>query len=296
MNDPTADLALTPEDLDAFTREVSVVFREYEAIRLLRLVGYDRRVLPDFRPGDHTADWATAFRAIDDGVLTTPAPYRNLLRYALQRFPGNAVFLRIEAIYVTSGARPGPPPSPQARRVHVVQASPRDRDRLRGELKTIRAAATPQHLVVTDSPDAGLLDLRALLDFRPDLLHISGHGERGRLLFEDVYGETDAVPATRVVELLATYRGAAGVRLSGIVLNSCDSGAVAAEFRAVADAVIAHNGPLDDECAVAFAGELYAVLRTVPDLLDAAAIAAVHVKDVCPRLAENLVCLRGNQP
>jgi hypothetical protein len=294
MSGPSADLALTPEDLDAFTREISIVFREYEAARLLRLVGFDRGYLPDFRPDNHRAAWAEAFRAIEDGLLATPIPYRELLRYARERYPGNAVFRRIEARYVADGGQSeSAPPPPTARRVHVMHASPRDRDRLHGELRAIRAAAAPQHIVVTDSPDAGLLDLRALLEFRPDILHICGHGERGLLLFEDTYGDTDAVPAAQVVELLTMYRGAAGVRLSGIVLNSCDSATVAARFRPVAAAVIAHEGPLENECAVAFSGELYTVLRTVPDPLNAATVAAGHLRRVCPQIAENLVCLPG---
>jgi len=197
---------------------------------------------------------------------------------------------QLEAIL---SSRSGPGPA-DARRVHVMRASPRDRDRLRGDLKAIRAAAAPGHIDVTDSSDAGLLDLRAVLDPpRPDILHISGHGERGRLVFEDIHGEADAVPVGRVVELLAAYRGAVGVRLSGIVLNSCDSAEIAAEFRPVADVVIAHNGPLDDGCAAVFTSELYSTLRTVPDLAAAAQVAATHCKDACPQVATNLVCLRG---
>jgi Effector-associated domain 1/CHAT domain len=295
MSDPaSADLALTPEELDEFTREISTVFREYEAVRLLRLVGFPRHQVPDFSRDNRVSDWGATFRAIDDGLLTTPTPYRDLLRHALRRFPGNPVFARIEAADPTSRATGRLTVVPAGtRRVHVVQASPRDQARLHSEVKAIRKAAAPGHLVVTDSPDAGLLDLRALLDARPDILHVSGHGERGRLLFEDAYGETDAVPAGRVVELLATYRGAAGVRLSAVVLNSCDSAGMAEEFRTVADVVIAHDGPLDDECAVLFAGELYGLLRPVPDLAGAAEIAATHCRDVCPQLATNLVRIVG---
>jgi hypothetical protein len=96
VNDQQADLALTPEDLYDLSQEITTVFsRPEEATQLLRLIGYPRHSMPRFR--NHIKDWNTAFGAIEDGVLTTPTPYRDILRFALRRYPGNAVLLRIEA-------------------------------------------------------------------------------------------------------------------------------------------------------------------------------------------------------
>jgi hypothetical protein len=75
-----------------------------------------------------------------------------------------------------------------------------------------------------------------------------------------------------------------------VVLNSCDSASVAERFLAVADIVVAHRGPLDDECAILFAGELYTTLRSVPDVGNAAVIAAAHIERSCPT---DLTVLRG---
>jgi hypothetical protein len=43
-----------------------------------------------------------------------------------------------------------------------------------------------------------------------------------------------------------------------------------------ADRVVAHTGPLDDQCAVVFTGLLYQELARTPDLAVAARLAAQH--------------------
>jgi hypothetical protein len=286
VSDPQKDLDLSPEDHYAFVREISSVFRQHDAVWLLRLIGFDPRDIPDFRPENRVADWNATFNAIDSGTLATPTPYRDLLHQALKRRPGNTELLRIKvAASSTTGVR----------RVHVLRASPRDRERLRGDLKAIETAAEFGHIIVTGSTDAEFLDLRALLKPpRPDILHVSSHGEGRQLVFEDIYGEADAVPAARVVELLSTYRDNANVVLSGVVLNSCGSSEIAADFHSVSDVVIAHKGPLDDPCAALFSGELYTTLRAVPGLAGAARIAADHCRATCPQLRANLITLGGD--
>jgi hypothetical protein len=47
------------------------------------------------------------------------------------------------------------------------------------------------------------------------------------------------------------------LRLRGVVLNSCDSAAVAKPFLAAADTVITHTGLLDVTCANLFAAYFY---------------------------------------
>ncbi len=66
-------------------------------------------------------------------------------------------------------------------------------------------------------------------------------------------------------------------------------------FRGVAD-VVAHCGQLDDECAIAFARNLYETLSQVPNLASATWIAAEQVSRAigsCARTVTNLVVLTG---
>lgn len=78
-------------------------------------------------------------------------------------------------------------------------------------------------------------------------------------------------------------------------MNACTSADLAEPFAEVADVVVAHDGPLDDDCAVVFAGKLYEALRDVPSVAEAAVIAAGNAvldDDSCQSLRENLVVRR----
>jgi len=182
--------------------------------------------------------------------------------------------------------------------VHVFAASPSDRVLLRAsaELRAIQTVARYRNITVTLSTATNLLDLQEVLTTRPRILHLSTHGESGCLVFEDALGEAVLVQANDLVGLLSTYRERAGLRLNGLVLNSCDSAAIAEQFRGVADVVVAHRGQLDDECAIAFVQNLYETLSQVPDLASAAWIAAEQVSRAigsCARTVTNLVVLSG---
>ncbi|MFV2197455.1 CHAT domain-containing protein [Nocardiopsis sp. LOL_012] len=99
---------------------------------------------------------------------------------------------------------------------------------------------------------AGPTDVWRVLDVRPDVLHLACHGEGDRLLFEDLHGEAQYVPAADLAGTLGHYRDALGVGLRGVVLSSCDGEHLAPHFTAAAGAVVAHRGRLDAPCAVAF--------------------------------------------
>ena len=107
----------------------------------------------------------------------------------------------------------------------------------------------------------------------PDIFHLICQGDRGTLVFVDECGDPRRFAAIDVAELIGSY----GVHLSGIVLNACHSEGCAETFAPLADTVIAHKGPLDDDCARLFAGRLYRTLQDFPDLAHAARISADHL-------------------
>lgn len=303
------DIALSPEDLDDLLTTVPALFRSTaDAVTLLRRIGYPANRIPNF-DANHLAAWDRVFTDLAAGIID--APYRRLISVALRTFAYNDVLQRLAARYGLTSPTAGPvgpasPPhgsqpsrpagGPGVRRVLVVGASPEGSERIRGdrELKEILRSQELGLISVSVCPAATILDLEAVATFRPDILHLACHGDGAHLVFEDGFGERRAVRATAVVDLLATYRRRLGVQLSAVILNSCHSAAIAELFLPVADVVVAHHGPLDDACAVVFAGELYRTLRLTPSLADAAHIAAEHVsaaEDLCPSIKNDLVVL-----
>ena len=282
----TEAMDLTDEEIREFAR----VYPPGPAARaLLHRAGF---------PGEHVPSpigvtgldfWYAVADAVSAGRV--PDGRRRLLEAAVRDFPHNTVFRAVPR---------GPSP---VRRVLVVGAAPHGTERLRAdrELRAVQQAAA-RAITVDHCPAAAVTDLGRVLDEPPDILHLVCHGDGEHLVFEDTYGDPHRVPAADVARLLAAYAPDADARLRGLVLASCDSGTVAGLFTEVAEVVVAHRGPLDDETAVLYAAELYDLLQRVPALDRAARIAAEHVAvrlgDVYGRqLAANLVVLgpRGGE-
>jgi tetratricopeptide (TPR) repeat protein len=142
-----------------------------------------------------------------------------------------------------------------------------------------------------------------------DILHVSGHGERGVVLLEHADGSPDQVPTNELVDLLTPARG----RLKVAVVAACNSGAemAAASLRAMAldeaadqveppaggnddsagsgvqvglarglvqrlgVAVVGMRFPVVDTFAIALTGELYPLLLGAGQPVDRAVALAV---------------------
>ena len=225
--------------------------------------------------------WWEVSRAIDRGLVRDGR--RALLAAAHSRMPYNDAFQ---------------PNERQILSVLVVGSSPSEAAQLRAdrELRAILAAAKGSHLAVHSAPAAVATDLEQVLSQRPDVLHLACHGDGENLLFESESGQARLVRGDLIADVLGVYRSQAGIQLRGVVLNACHSADIAESFTSVADVVIAHHGPLDDACAVIFAGKLYQALVAAPSLAEAAAIAAgtaVLEHRRCVTLRENLCILGG---
>jgi hypothetical protein len=281
------DIELSPDDMDALADTVTRAFRSpADAERLLRRIGYPSGLTPSFAV-DHRYAWNQVFQNLANGVV--PSPYRRLLTEALKVFPANPVFSRLGRLPDLSRVA--------VRHVLVVGASPGDAERVRGdrEVREIRDAADRHGaLMVTPLPAAAATDLREVRTLRPDVLHLACHGDGVDLVFETPEGDSAPVAASRIVGLLAAYRQHDDVRLGAVVLNSCHSAEIAKAFAPVADVVVGHRGELDDECAVAFSGELYRALRDARSFAAAARVAAATAalsSGYCTGLDRDLVVL-----
>lgn len=231
---------------------------------------------------------ALAYGVLEDGRI-------RILTTALQRYKNNPVFKR--GIAGSAGGMPG-----QLRLLVVGAGLGASTTASNGSTRPTRPIRADQesrlliklqelgHLEVELRPAATIDDLTFDRARPPDILHLICHGDGETLVFADELGDPRRVPATAVAELIAAY----GVHLRGIVLNACYSAACAGVFALLTDTVIAHTGAVDDDCARLYAEQLYRCLRTVPDLGEAATIAATHlaVGDAqCPEIRDGLVVL-----
>ncbi|WP_155353662.1 effector-associated domain EAD1-containing protein [Acrocarpospora macrocephala] len=259
---------------DAEVAAFAAAYPTVRAEKLLWTARFPDSVIPStvLNAGDF---WSEVSRVLANGAF--PGGRRRLLALAHRSFPANAAFA-----------------AGRVRRVLLVGASPDEEVALRAdrELREIRKAARLGHLEVASVLAAQVSDLRAVLAERPDILHLSVHGDGTYLYFESALGDGQPVAARDVVTTLARYRDADQVRLTGLILQSCESESVAAEFLDVAEVVVAHRGRIDDACAVLFAGRLYEELRDTPSLPSAVRNASADDEPSCD-FRDNVIVLVG---
>lgn len=268
--------------------ELSTVFGAGRPARaLLRQAGYPMSLMP--AAADNAAlFWEQISESLAQGAF--PGGRLKIMAEAARRFPGNTVFTMVVSVSFGGESADGP------LRVLVIGASPAGSERIRPdrEAKAILAARDGGHFKVELCPAASASDLRQVLTFRPDIVHLACHGDGDDLIFEDTDGEEHRVSALHVASTLRLYRELKQIRLRGLVLASCASDGIAEHFADVAEWVVAHRGLLDDDCAVAFADQLYSALKDDGDLGVAARLAAQHVlltDSGCSGVVTNLIVL-----
>lgn len=145
----------------------------------------------------------------------------------------------------------------------IFLISPPDQEKLRidAELRDIQEkiaeVKNPKAEVEIDYRIAARIDQiqSAILNFRPQILQISGHGGEGSIVFEDKSGQTKLVSGDALSEL---------VRLSStiqcVILNACYSKEIAQLMKDHVDCVIGCDGAVSDQAAVAFGQGFYRAL------------------------------------
>lgn len=96
---------------------------------------------------------------------------------------------------------------------------------------------------------------REILNSRPDVLHFSGHGDSGLLVFEDTAGKAVAVSGddlAGLVELVSTIKC--------VVLNACFSDSVSKLISPHVEAVIGCDVSIGDTAAILFTRAFYRAL------------------------------------
>jgi hypothetical protein len=145
--------------------------------------------------------------------------------------------------------------------VLLVAASPVDQDRLRlsSEVKQIKHAlerSRNREKWTIETNEAVTVDdlRRALLDFRPTVVHFSGHGSgTGGLAFENDKGETHTAQTGPLTKLFHHFKDS----LKCVVLNACYSEIQAIEIRQQIDYVVGMSRGIGDESATKFSVAFY---------------------------------------
>jgi CHAT domain len=98
---------------------------------------------------------------------------------------------------------------------------------------------------------------QAMLDFKPQIVHFSGHGSgQDGLIFEDVTGTEQLVSSDALANLFKLFSD----RVECIVLNACYSQFQAEAIAQHIDYVVGMNQSIGDRAAIEFAVGFYAAL------------------------------------
>jgi CHAT domain-containing protein/CBASS immunity sensor of nucleotide second messenger signals len=163
------------------------------------------------------------------------------------------------------------PVVPSRNKVIVMAASPADLPRLdleeeAQEIQREQQRIAAQALEFIHRPSARPYDIYvALDDHRPGVLHISGHGQTGELMFQDDHGLPRQLPTSELAETIRLV----GRDLRLVVLSACHSESHVSAVLEHVDCVIAMRGPIRDDDARRFAATLYRRLAHGDSVRDA---------------------------
>ncbi len=104
---------------------------------------------------------------------------------------------------------------------------------------------------------------RALLEFSPTLVHLTGHGdESGQIVLENVTGYSEPVTADALADLFRTF--SSSVRC--VVLNACDSAEQARQLVRFVDCAVGMQGDVSAGAGMAFVTSFYQALAYGKDV------------------------------
>jgi len=112
-----------------------------------------------------------------------------------------------------------------------------------------------------------------LFDFKPHIVHFTGHGSHDGILFDDEKGEGQVIGAELLCKLFDLFSN----RIDCVVLNASESDPIAKELAAKVGCVIGLSEDVEDEAAIAFAIGFYRALAAKLSFEDAFKSGCVQV-------------------
>lgn len=120
--------------------------------------------------------------------------------------------------------------------------------------EALRAITDRDKIHIDTIPAVELKDFsNAFNRYRPNILHISSHGNQEHIALENEKGQAMIVDGDILINIVKI----AGKQLKIVVLNACESSKMAASLTDVVDIAIGMNVSIGDDAARAFAVQLY---------------------------------------
>ncbi|UPL50221.1 CHAT domain-containing protein [Hymenobacter sublimis] len=148
-------------------------------------------------------------------------------------------------------------------KVLFLAASPSDEDQLRvgaesRKIEDALLASSFRDLFELRTKHAVTLSTltQAMLDFRPDIVHFSGHGSEGGIVLEDEQGNSVLFPAGGLKKLFSLFKE----DVKCVLLNACYSETQATAISTDGIHVIGMNDSVNDDAAISFAVGFYQAL------------------------------------
>ncbi|MGY3487351.1 hypothetical protein ACVW1C_005234 [Bradyrhizobium sp. USDA 4011] len=144
--------------------------------------------------------------------------------------------------------------------------------------EAIRASEYRDNVIVEYSPAAGLKTLlNGLNDFRPQIIHFSGHGSAGGIAMDN--GRVGAKADESIsFSLLAKALAATDNPPQIVVLNSCDSSGARRALLKLGLIVVSMRTSISDLAAITFAPRFYAAIASGQSIRSAFSQGAVAVE------------------
>lgn len=112
-----------------------------------------------------------------------------------------------------------------------------------------------------------------LLNTKPRIVHFSGHGGGGTILFEDAQGEGLPLTANALADIIDAVEG-----VECVILNACNSSDLASAVRPHVQVVIGCDDSIADDAAITFTKSFYRSLAHGRDYRQSFKIAVADVK------------------
>lgn len=145
-------------------------------------------------------------------------------------------------------------------RIMFLSSNPKNTDHLKvdEEFKKIRNKVIINNIFdIEIEPSVSVRDFQErLVNYKPQIVHFSGHGEVRKLAFTDNEGAAEEVQADALANVFNILNGRGEIndeeKIKLVVLNACYSNTLATRISQYVDCVIGMEKPISDDSAIAF--------------------------------------------
>jgi hypothetical protein len=180
------------------------------------------------------------------------------------------------------------------KKILILAANPGDTDQLRldKEVRAIKESLRrAKHREQFDIRSEWAISFeglrRALLDYEPQIVHFSGHGDEDGLVLEGELELAEPIPSealSRLFELCSKH-------IECVILNACYSASQAAAINKHINYVIGMPGKINDKAAIKFSVGFYDALGAGENIEEAFKFGCNAVEQAFPNLPEHLMPL-----